>query len=48
MTKQTFTLMTQPDGTQLVIQNIDEADKNHGPEDTSMTYQGKMYETGGM
>ena len=43
MTQDTFKLITDPDGTQYVVQNIDEIDKNHGPDDTSATNQGHMY-----
>ena len=43
MTQDTFTMMTEPDGTQYVIQTIDEADKNHGPDDYTPTNEGRMY-----
>ena len=47
MKKDTFKLIVRPDGTEYVIQAIDEADKNHGSGDTNMTNEGKMYATGG-
>ena len=47
MQKDTFSVITEPDGTQIVIQNIDEVDKNHGPEDTTQTNEGRMYPTQG-
>ena len=43
MTQDTFKMITEPDGTQYIIQNIDEADKNHGPDDTTATNEGRMY-----
>ena len=48
MQQDTYTVITNPDGSQLVVQNIDEIDKNHGPEDSTETNQGRMYPTGGM
>ena len=47
MMQNTFTILTEPDGKQIVVQNIDEADKNHGPQDDTPTNEGRMYETGG-
>ena len=46
MTKETFKLVTNPDGSEYVIQQTDEIDKNHGIEDTHKTKEGKMYATG--
>ena len=46
MTKQTFELKTDPDGTQYIIHKSDEIDKNHGIQDTTKTKEGKMYATG--
>ena len=43
MTQSTFRLVTEFDGTQYVMQDIDKADKNHGPDDTEETNQGRMY-----
>ena len=44
MRKDTFTVVIDPsDGSEYVKQNIDEVDKNHGPDDTSPTYEGRMY-----
>ena len=43
MTKDHFKIVTEYDGTQYVIQNIDEQDKNHGVKDTEMANQGKMF-----
>ena len=43
MTQDTFKLITEMDGTQYLVQNIDEADKNHGPDDTEQTNEGRMY-----
>ena len=47
MQQDTFSLITQPDGSQIVVKNIDEADKNHSPDDNSLTNSGKMFQTGG-
>ena len=43
MRKDTFKVIVEPDGTEYVIQNIDKADKNHGPDDTNETNEGRMY-----
>ena len=45
MTKETFKLVVQPDGTEYYIQDIDEMDKNHGADDPHMSNTGKMYAT---
>ena len=45
MLQDTFAVITNPDGTQFVLQNRDEIDKNHGPEDTDKTNEGRMYPT---
>ena len=48
MTKETFELIVEHDGTQYVIQKIDEMDKNHGIEDTEKTSDdGRMYANDG-
>ena len=46
MKKDTFKYVCEPDGTEYFIQNIDELDKNHGPDDTNPSNEGKMYATG--
>ena len=43
LTKDHFKVITEPDGTQYVIQSIDEKDKNHGVNETQLANQGKMY-----
>ena len=43
MTKETFKKIVKPDGTEYIIQHQDEIDKNHGPDDTDITNQGRMY-----
>ena len=45
MTKDTFKLIVEPDGTQYYIQDIDEIDKNHTADDVNKTNEGKMYAT---
>ena len=45
MTKDTFTIIVQPDGSEYVVQNIDEMDKNHTFEDLEKTNDGRMYST---
>ena len=45
MTKQTFKLVCEPDGTEYYMQDIDEMDKNHGADDPNKTNQGRMYAT---
>ena len=47
MTKSTFEIQVEADGTEFVYQAIDEMDKNHGIEDTENTNKGHMYATGG-
>ena len=47
MTKDTFKITTDPDGTQYVIQAVDEMDKNHGIADTDKNNEGRMYATEG-
>ena len=47
MTTDTFQLVTETDGTQYVIQAIDELDRNHGPNDTNPSNDGRMYEIQG-
>ena len=39
----TFWVVVETDGSEYVIQNIDEADKNHGPDDSNPTNEGRMY-----
>ena len=43
----TFEIVTEPDGTQYLIQAVDEMDKNHGIADTKKNKEGRMYSTGG-
>ena len=43
MSKEHFELCVEPDGTEYVIQKLDEKDKNHGVKDTEIPNQGKMY-----
>ena len=43
----TFEVVCEPDGTEYVIQSIDEMDKNHGIDDNSMSNEGRMYATNG-
>ena len=43
MKKNTFKLVIEPDGTEYLIQDIDKLDKNHGPDDTEKTNDGRMY-----
>ena len=44
MRKDTSTVVVDPsDRSEYVKQNIDEADKNHGPDDTNPTNEGRMY-----
>ena len=47
MTKDTFQLIVENGGTEYLIQAIDKADKNHRPQDTSATNQGRMYGNSG-
>ena len=47
MTKDTFKLMVEPDGTEYLVQHIDEVDKNHGPDDYNATNEGRMYGNSG-
>ena len=42
MTQNTFSLHTEPTGLQYVF-HVDEVDKNHGPEDTNLTNECRMY-----
>ena len=43
MTKETFKLFVEYDSTEYVYQDQDETDKNHGPDDTNATNEGRMY-----
>ena len=45
MTKETFKVIVEPDGTEYVVQSIDEQDKNHTFQDTERTNEGRMYAT---
>ena len=47
MMQDTYNLFTEPDGTQYVFQAKDEVDKNHGPDDTMITNEGRMYSNNG-
>ena len=47
MTKETFRVVCKPDGREYVIQNTDKLDKNHSPDDDSMSNEGRMYATNG-
>ena len=47
MKQNTFQIIVQPDGVEYVVQHVDEMDKNHGPDDTNMTNEGRMYATNG-
>ena len=43
MTCDNFKLIIEPDGTEYVVQNLDEKDKNHGVNDTELANQVKMF-----
>ena len=45
MTKATFKLIVEPDGTEYFIQDIDEIDKNHTADDANKTNKGRMFVT---
>ena len=45
MKKNTFKVIIEPDGTEYVVQSIDEMDKNHGIEDTDKSNRGRLYAT---
>ena len=47
MTKETFKVIVQPDSTEVLIQAINEIDKNHGPDDTGKTNDAKVFSTNG-
>ena len=47
MKQDTFQLITENDGTQYIVQSIDEVDKNHGQQDSNPTNQGRMYGNSG-
>ena len=47
MKKSTFKIVTEPDGTEYVMQEMDEIDKNHGYDDDTRTNEGRMYATNG-
>ena len=47
MTRSTFRVFTESDGSEYVYQAIDEADKNHSPDDTTTSNEGRMYENQG-
>ena len=43
----TFKILVDSDGTEILIQDKDEIDKNHGPEDYTKTNNAKVYATNG-
>ena len=43
ITKQTFKLVVDPDGTEYLVQDQDEMDKNHGPDDYDKSNDGRIY-----
>ena len=45
MKKDTFKHVVEADGTEYFMQEVDEMDKNHGPDHTSKTNEGRMYAT---
>ena len=47
MTKDTFRIVVQPDGTEYIEQAIDEMDKNHSIADADKSNEGKMFATNG-
>ena len=47
MTKEHFEVVVDPSRVRYVVQNIDELDKNHGVNDTTIANAGKMYEDPG-
>ena len=48
MKKSTFAIATDESGQKYIYQKEDEADKNHGPNDTAIANQGRIYERPGM
>ena len=48
MQKSTFAIGVDADGRRYIYQKTDEADKNHGANDTSIANQGRIYERLGM
>ena len=47
MQKNTYQVIVENDGSEYVIQAVDEMDKNHGIEDTELSNRGRMYATNG-
>ena len=47
MKRNTFKVVTEPDSTEYVVQQVDEMDKNHTADDSTITNQGRMYATNG-
>ena len=47
MTKATFDVIVQPDGSEILIQKIDKINKNHGPDNTEKTNDAKVFSTEG-
>ena len=45
MTKETFKYVVEVDGTEYYMQQIYKMDKNHSPNDTELTNEGRMYTT---
>ena len=48
MTKDTFNITTDTNGTRYIYQQKDETDKNHNENDTEMSNQARIYETKGI
>ena len=42
MKKDTFKHIVEADGTEYFMQEVDEMDKDHGPDDTSRTNEGRI------
>ena len=47
MKKSTFAIAVDENGKKYIYQQEDEADKNHGPNDTTIANQGRIYEKPG-
>ena len=47
MRQDTFKVIVEPDGTEYLIQNVDELDKNHGADDPNKTNEGRIYAKAG-
>ena len=48
MKRNTFKIVTELDGTEYIIKDIDKMDKNHSSDNSTHSNEGRMYATNGI